>query len=375
MPHDAPLKVLFLISVLTDLGGAERFALGLATHLPRERIEPSFCFTRGAWDGPLEALQAADIPYVSLNRRSTWDVHRILALRGLLRRNRVDVLHSHLFGSNLWGALMGRAAGVPVVLAHEHTWSYEGNPARAWLDGRVIGRLVTRFIAVSPADAERMVAIEHVPEERVVVMPTAYIPRHQRNSVDLRSELGLAADTPVIATAAVLRAQKALEVLLDAHAKVIERVPTACLVIAGDGPRRRFLEQHAGELRLNGNVRFLGLRQDVDAIVASADIGALSSDFEGMPLFAFECMANRTPLVATTVGALPSMVEDGATGVLVPPRDPDALASALIGLLTDPGRRQAIASAASDRLDRFRIDALALRFAELYEQLVAEARS
>jgi glycosyltransferase involved in cell wall biosynthesis len=367
--------VLFLISVLTDGGGAERFALGLATHLPRERFEPWFCFTRGARDEPLRALDAAGIPHIDLKRRRKRDVHRLWGLPRLLREQRFDVLHAHLFGSNLWGSVFGRALGVPVVIAQEHSWSYEGNPVRAFLDGRVIGRLATRFIAVSPADAERMVSYERVPKEKIVVLPTAYIARGDHPPLDLRRELHLANDAPLIATAALLRPEKAIEVLLEAHAQVRARIPDAHLVIAGDGPCRQFLEQRARELHLDGRVHFLGHRQDVDAIISAADVGALCSDSEGMPLFIFECMANRTPLVATAVGGVPTVVDDGFTGILVPARDPGSLADALVNLLGDPGSRARMAEAAFARLAPYRIDTVALRFAELYDRLATEVRS
>jgi hypothetical protein len=171
------LRVLSLIGFLSDHGGAERFALALATHLPRDRFEPWMCFARGAEPGTLKALRDAHVPYLGLGRRAKLDVHRFGGLARLLRSQRFDVLHAHMFGSNLWGTLVGRACGVPVVIAHEHTWSYTGNPIRAWLDGRVIGPLATRFIAVSEADAERMVSYERVPADKVLVMPTAYIPQ------------------------------------------------------------------------------------------------------------------------------------------------------------------------------------------------------
>jgi glycosyltransferase involved in cell wall biosynthesis len=369
------VRVLFLISVLGDAGGAERFALGLATHLPQDRFEPWFCFTRGVNAGPTRALRAANIPYRSLNRRGRWDAFRILGLARLLRERRFDVLHAHMFGSNLWGTVIGRATRVPVVIAHEHTWSYQGDPVRAWLDGRVIGRLATRFVAVSPADAERMVSYEHVPPDKVVVLPTAYIPAVEQSAGDIRAELGLPRDAPVIATAAVMRPQKALDVLLEAHARVLTSVPGSHLVIAGDGDCRQFLERRASELGLRGFVHFLGKRRDIDAIVAAADVGALSSDFEGMPLFMFECMANRTPLVATNVGGIPSVIKNGSTGILVPPRDPDALAAALIALITNPAMRETMAAAALHDLEPFRMNSVVLRFAELYERLVKEARS
>ena len=235
MPADARrLRVLTLIDVAFRHGGAERFAVGLATHLPQDRFEPWICSTRVTDAGTARALDSTGIRHISLGRQAKWDVHRMAALARLLRRERFDVLHAHKFGSNAWGTVIGRACKVPVVIAHEHTWSYEGNPLRVWLDGRLIGRLATRFIAVSRADAERMVSIEGVPREKIVVIPAAaYWARAASDGGDLRAELGLSAATPLIAVAAILRPQKALSVMLEAHALVLERVADVHLAIAG----------------------------------------------------------------------------------------------------------------------------------------------
>lgn len=363
------LRILFLIDFASMTGGAERFAIGLAAHLPRDRFEPWLCATRSADDAAVGALEAAEIPHVILGRRAKWDVHRLARLAMLMRQHRFDILHTHKFGSNVWGTLVGRACHVPVVVAHEHTWSYEGEAVRAWLDGKVIGRLANRFVAVSSADARRMVTHEGVPAEKVIVIPTGYVPSARALDGDFRVELGVAPDTPLIGIAAILRPQKRLDLLLEAHARVLVTIPSAHLIIAGDGECRTALERRASELGLHGRVHFLGVRLDVDRVLRAVDVAALSSDYEGCPLFAFECMATDTPLVATAVGGLPDIVENGRTGLLVPRRDPKALADGLASLLADPERRAAIASAARDRLPQFTIDATAARFAELYETL------
>jgi glycosyltransferase involved in cell wall biosynthesis len=154
---------------------------------------------------------------------------------------------------------------------------------------------------------------------------------------------------------------------------VREAAPAARLAIAGDGPTRPAIEELVRHLRLDDCVHFLGVRNDVDSILAAADVCALSSDYEGMPLLAFESMAAGTPLVATAVGALPSVIENGRSGILVPPRDPHALAQALTGLLSDPARRAEIAAAAAERLAPYTIDAVTAEFAALYERLASEA--
>lgn len=367
------VRVLFMLDYLGAAGGAERFAVGLATHLPPERFAVWMCSTREAEQGPERALEEANVAHIHLGRESWWDVHRFGALASLIRRERIDVIHAHMFGSNAWGTLIGRLSGVPVVVAHETTWSYEGEPIRRFLDGRFIGRYASRFIAVSTRDAERMVSIERVPPDKVLVMPNAYIPQPHPPAQDLRTELGISPSTPLIVSVAVLRRQKALTVLLDAYARVLELIPEAVLAIAGDGECRAELEQYAGQIGLSERVHFLGSRADVDSILQSADVAAMSSDYEGMPLVAYECLANGTPLVATNVGGLPDLIEHGRTGLLVEPRDPEALAGALIELLTDSDRRAEMSRAATTRAEEFTIEAIAGRFADLYEQLLLEA--
>jgi glycosyltransferase involved in cell wall biosynthesis len=369
---DGRVRVLHMINQLIESGGAERFVVGLATNLPEDRFESWVCVTRGIEAGPARTLADAGIPLIGLGRHAKWDVHRLGGLARLIRKVGFDVVHTHMFGSNLWGTVIGRACRVPVVIAQEHTWSYEGQPLRVWLDGHVIGRLATRFVAVSSADAERMVRIEGVPAAKVVVIPTAYIPSQAAAGGDLRAELGLEPDTPLVGTVALMRPQKALQVLIDAYAQIVAALPDTHLILAGDGRSRPDLERRVRELGLEASTHFLGIRKDVDAIVRALDVAAMSSDFEGAPLFAFECMAAGTPLVATAVGGLPELVDDGHSGLLVPPRRPDELANALIGLLLNPERRTALAAQAAQRLDSFTIERIASRFADLYEGLLPQ---
>ncbi len=369
------LRVLFLIDNVTEHGGAERIASGLATHLPGDRFDVWMCSTRKADPDTVAMLRDAGVRHLHLGRTSRWDLHRLILLVGLIRRERFDILHAHSFGSNLWGTVIGRACNVPVVLAHEHTWSYVGHPVRKWLDGHVIGRLATRFIAVSSLDARRMVSIEHVPAGKVVLIPNGYRPRTSEPVGDLRQELRLDARTPLIAAVTVLRPQKALSVLLEAHARVLAEMPDARLAIAGEGSERHKLEMASRQLGSDHRVHFLGFRPDVDSILSTSDIAAASSDYEGTPVVSLECMANQIPLVATAVGGLPEVIEHGRTGLLVPPRDPQALADAMLSLLRDPVRRDQMGRAAGMRLPEFTIESSVEKLIALYEALIAEARA
>jgi glycosyltransferase involved in cell wall biosynthesis len=365
-------RILYLIDKAVDSGGAERFAIGLATHLPTERFEVWVCSTRTVEPSVQAAFDAAGVRQLHLGRTGKLGLHHFAPLARLMHAQRFDILHSHMLGSNIWGSLFGRAYRVPVIIAHEHNWSFSGERVRVWIDRYLIGRFATRFVAVSNAQRALMTSVEGIPAHRIVVLPTAYIPSNQSSDTDIRSELGLPSDTPIVGTAAILRTEKALEVLIEAHVEVRRRVPDAHLVIAGEGGREEALRARALELGVADRVHLIGRRFDVDALLRSFDVGAMSSDWEGMPLFVFECMAAGTPLVATDVGGLPEVVEDGRTGRLVPPRDPQALADAIAALLADPAQRAELAGAAASRLPEFRIDTVSARFADLYEQLLHE---
>jgi glycosyltransferase involved in cell wall biosynthesis len=367
-----PLRVLYMIDRAGAFGGAERFVVGLAAHMPRDRVDPWVCSTRRGNDVGIRQLAEAGVPHINLGRSSKWQLHRLAKLAAVLAGTRFDVVHAHKFGSNLWGTMIGRAARVPVVIAHEHNWSYSDDRLRVWIDREIIGRLATRFVTVSRASAEQMVTLERVPAGKVMVMPTAYIPHADTSSRDIRTELRLAADAPLIAAVGGLRPEKAFEVLLDAHARLLSRMKDAHLLIAGDGPDRGELERRIASLELGSRVHLLGHRKDIDSVLRQVDAGAMSSDWEGQPLFVFECMAAGIPLVATAVGGVPDMVSDGETGLLVPPRDPGAMATALERVLTDGPLGRRLASRAAARLDRFMIESVARRYADLYEQLIDE---
>ena len=317
-----------------------------------------------------DELEAAGVRLLSLNRRGKLDLPSWAPLVRLLRHQPVDVLHAHMFGSNVSGTVLGRLARVPVIVAHEHTWSYEGRPLRRFLDRELIARGASVFLTVSREDRRRMIEIERVSPEAVRFLPIGIPPLPEPSGRDIRRELGLEDTTPVVGTVCELRPQKALEVLVEAAAVLRARVPGVRVLVVGDGPDRERIAQLVRELGVGDVVSLLGLRRDVPDLLGAFDVCVCSSDFEGTPLAIMEYMAAGRPVVSTRVGGVPDLVADGVNGFLVPPRDPSALAEAVGGLLAERGLRDRMGEEGRRRQRRdFDLDATVRKLEDLYETL------
>jgi len=360
-----------------NLGGGERLAALIAMELDPARYRRILVSTRPSHGPVADQVRAAGVRLVELQRSGRAAVRPWAELRRLLRSERVDIVHAHKFGSNVWGTLVGRLARVPVVVAHEHTWSYEGQPLRRFLDRELVGRGADAFLAVSREDRRRMIEIEGVKPEKAVFLPIGIPPLPRRTGRDLRAELGIPPDAPVIGTVCALRPQKALGVLVRAAAQLRAARPDLVVLIAGGGPEEEPVRALAQELGVAENVRLLGFwpPDDVPDLLAALDVAVNSSDFEGSPLGIMEFMAAGTPVVATAVGGTPDLIEDGADGLLVPRGDHVALAAGIERLLADRELAARLASSARDKQAReFSLAALVGRLDGLYADLLARKR-
>jgi glycosyltransferase involved in cell wall biosynthesis len=367
-------RVLLLVDRLDDVaGGGERTVLTIATMLPADRYDVVVVTSRLASGAPIRRLDAAGIRHVHLDRRGRLGLRGLRRLGRLLRAEGTEVLHAHMFGSNVWGTLVGRLAGVPVVIAHEHSWPFAGQPVRRVLD-HLIGRFADAFIAVSQTDRALMIRMERIRPDKIHVIPSGWTPGTDTGG-DLRQELGLGPDVPIVGTVAVMRPVKRLELLIEAFARVAAVAPEARLVFGGDGECRPGLEALAAELGLADRIHFLGMRDDVAVIWRAIDVGVICSDREGSPVAAMEAMAGAVPMVATAVGGMAEVIVPGETGQLVPAGDVQALADAITALVGDPERRREMGAAAERRSAGFTAERQVQRIAELYEDRLVARRA
>jgi glycosyltransferase involved in cell wall biosynthesis len=367
------IRVLHVIATL-DPAGAERQLSALCCRLDRAEFQPRVCcLTRG---GPLERdLSEADVAVTVLGKRGRYDARVFWRLRAAIRDFRPDIAHTWLFTSNLWGRLAAVFCRTPVIIASERAADVWKTAAHRFVD-----RLLARHSACILANAEavRRFCVDGIglPGDKVRVI---------RNGLDLgRFDSEVAAgpvpplppadDRPVIGVVARLEEQKGLAYLIEALARLHAAGVRPRLWVVGDGPLRPHLESLAWRAGVLPEVLFLGRRPDVPALLGRMDVVALPSLWEGLPNVLIEAMAASRCVAATAVDGAPEVVADGETGLLVPPRDPDALAAALGRLLADSDLRRRMGEAGRRRVEReFPMRRMVDETAALYRELKAKA--
>jgi glycosyltransferase involved in cell wall biosynthesis len=370
----AKIKVLTLVESLGS-GGAETVAARIAIGLDPTRFDRLLCVTRPTDPAGIAEAVAAGVGVLALGRKSRFAVWDWLPLITLLRRERVDVLHAHKFGSNVWGSLLGPLARVPGIVAHEHGSDTSSRALRRFINRDIIGRRADLVIAVSEADRRWLVEVEGLGADKLRVLPNG-VPPLIPSGGDVRAELGIRPDAPVVVTAAVVRPEKALGNLVRAAAILAPELRGLRVLVAGTGPPSQVerLEQLVRELGLDEVVTLLGMRADVPDVLAAADVAVICSDREGQPLALMEYMAAGKAIVATRVGGVPELIEDRAQGLLVPPGDANALAGAIRELLHDSHLREDLGRRARDlQQAELTFDVMLRRLEALYEELVSRA--
>jgi glycosyltransferase involved in cell wall biosynthesis len=373
-------KVLYVIGTL-DVGGAEKQLVELATRLDRRRFHPMICAFTG---GPLlEPLTALDVPVHVLDglpasqRRSrsnfpAW-CRMLWRLLGVIRREQPVILHGVLLWAYVFGTYTGRLTGVPYVVAGRRSLGLfkEGKPHYLAME-RVADWMTDLFIANSEAVRQDTIRREKIAPGKILVIPNGVdLGRYEAVADEaLAAELKLPPGPRVIVVSN-LRPYKGYEYFLRAWRDVVERFPSAVAMLVGDGVLRTQLEAQAEELGISQSVRFLGLRHDVPALLAHADVYVHPSLQEGFSNSILEAMAAGKAIVATSVGGNVEAIADGATGLLVPAGDSDRLRAAMIRLLADPeGARRLGAAARAHVREHYEIDAMVRRYEQVYTGLL-----
>ncbi len=372
------IRIAFVASSFV-VGGAERVMFDLITRLPQERYESRLYFIKGAGTLGTELFQRG----IEGAERLLYSRFDIFAFRRLARHLK-DFRPHILFcldhrNTIILGGLAASTLGIPRRIVASHSTGRFGKKRNFTFVERIFIRGMDRFVAISEAHAAYTREVEGIDAEKIVVIENGIETRRfsKTEPVEIervRTELGLSSGDRVVIMVAVLRPEKAHEALLDAAKRLVVSYSGLKFLIVGDGPRRAYLEEQKREKQLGENVYFLGQRRDVETLLHLSDILVLPSHpvVETMPLAVLEAMAAGVPVVASAVGSIPELVEDGVSGRLIPPADPVALAAAIAGLLDDEASAGRIAENARRIVEeRYSVDRMVSKYEALFESVLS----
>ncbi len=369
-----PRPRVLVLTVGFTVGGTEQLILLTAPRLQRLGFEVSVACLKG-WGPVGEELEARGVRAVALGAAGPCDVRAVGRLLSLIRRERIQILHAHLFLANLTARLIGRLAGVPIVISTHHDTDLEmgflarlAESATASMSDTVLAcseavrRYAIRTYGLRPGQVRTL---------RNAIPAAEEAAGHAARRDRVRRELGAANGERLVGTVGrLVEPKKGIPIFLAAARRMADRLPGVRFVIVGDGPARERLEALATKEGMGHRTLFAGERRDVPDVMRALDLLVQPSNWEGFGLTVLEAMAAGRPVVATRVGGVPEVVLEGRTGLLVPPADPDALAAACLEILTDPERAARLGEAGRRRArEEFCIDRLVEATAALYRDL------
>ncbi len=328
-----------------------------------------------------EYMESQGVQCFSCRCRSRKEYPLGLArLRGFLQRQRVDILHTHLFDPSVVGLLAGLAARTPVRVMTRHYSNYHTRVNKRWhtrLD-QLCTALCHRVIAVSQHTAQGMLDDEGAPPDRLrVILNGVDFERLQLSAPSapqrLHEEFAPNGEFLLLQVAR-LHPEKGHEFLFRALAMIRGRVSQPVrLLLAGTGPFESEYRRQVKELEIEDLVVFLGFRRDIPDLMAAADVVVLASVAEAFGLVLTEALYLNKPVVATRAGGIPEIVQDGVDGLLVPPASPEALSDAIVELMQNPQLRHRLANAGREKvLGRFSFEQMIRQYEEVYEELLID---
>ena len=366
------LNILHLIET-SEPGGAETVLAYIASNLDPDRYRSIACVLEKGW--LTDHLDSLGIPYVMIENRWSYDPVFFFKLLRLIRREKIDLIHSHEFMMTVYGSISAKLARIPHVGTIHGKVYYPDKQCRVRLL-RMAAKLCSRLIAVSDDLNRFLTTLLGVRYGKIETLYNG-IDLEKYRSVDSREgsreRLGLQDASIVLGTVGSLFEVKGLPYLLEAIVLLRDKYPRLSLLIAGEGNREDSLRTIAGQLKLGDTVKFLGFRDNIPDILQVVDIYVCSSVSEGLSLSILEAMAMSKPVVATDVGGNPELITDCENGFLVPAKDPVRLADAITELIDSPERRLEFGTRSREIVEsRFSPERMVRDYEALYRQVMSK---
>lgn len=356
------MRTLRILYVITELfpGGAEKKLFDLITGM-RERHDIRVTCLYGA--GRIaEDLQELGVDVACIEFDTPFRFYRLKRLFSLIRSFQPDIVHTILFHANIAGRIAAKAAGVPVIISSIEVTERE-RAYHLFFD-RWTNFLIDKEICVAKAVKRFTVENAGIPEHKLVVIPNCV----EAGDYEVKP---LPNGPPQVTFAGRLHRQKGLDILLQAARLVLKEEPETVFNIAGEGPEKKNLEELAVKEGVGENVRFLGFVEDVGKLLGDSRMLVLSSRWEGLPIIILEAMACGRPIAAPDVSGCAEAVEDGKTGLLTAPGNPEALSRAILEILRDPERAAAMGKEGRASVEKnFSVSKMVNTTEELYRTCV-----
>ncbi|MBE3554410.1 MAG: glycosyltransferase [Thermicanus sp.] len=377
---DQRVKIIHIIGG-GEFGGAEQHILSLLEQIKKNQSYDTEVVT--FYEGLLaKRLRERGDPVTVLPQSGRFDLKLYSHLLRLFRQKKPSIIHTHGVRANFFARLAGKKAGVPHIVTTVHSILKHDYPKPAeylvakWMEKLTLS-FSERYIAVSDAVKEDLIHFG-VPIERITVIHNgihtesyAPGPALSQERERLRRDWGIPPESFLLLTVARLVPVKGIEDLIEGFAIAFANDPSLRLLIVGDGPERKSLERLAMEKKVAGHVLFAGFRQDIPALLAASDLYLNTSLSEGLPLSLMEAMAAEKPVVVTQVGGMKEMIRHEETGLFIPPKNPQAVAEAILRLKRDEPLQIRLGKKAGEEVrKRFSVEAMGQATVNLYESLI-----
>ena len=368
-------KLLLVIDGL-EFGGGERVFLQLAAGL-RDRFEVSVAsMPGGTFEQQVKELGISFYP-VDMSRR--FSLKPICRIKVIIRKNKIDLVHSQGARADFFARIAGRLAGLPRIFCTiaMPVEGFDLEPLQKkiyrFIDG-LTERYVERFIVVSDSLKQILIKSRRISAHQIVriyngIELDQYHP--DAGYVNLRKGWGIPQNVPLIGAIGRMVWQKGFKYLIEAIPAIVLNVPEAMFLFVGDGPLKKELEDLAESLKVKEKIIFTGFRSDIKDILSAVDLLVVPSLQEGFPMITLEAMAMAKPIVATKIDGITEQITDGVNGILVPPKDPFALAKAAIRVLNDKKLATTIGLSARKRVEQeFSVEKMVAETEKVYLSLL-----
>ena len=351
-----PKKILYLHNTLGVGGGAEALRFTILKYINREKYDIRLCcLVRRGEIGEEIAELGFSVDLLNASDK-IYSITTVLKIYIYMLRNKFDILQTAFFNVNLLGRIAGILAGVPKIIIEEHSYYERYNPRLGFIlrkINRFLSRYTYKIIACADIVARRISAEENIPTHKFRVIPNTVDPERMKpgkNKESLRKEFNLKEGEIIIGFIASFAPRKGHIFLLEALQKGIKEVPKIKVLLAGTGILKDKIAAMTKDKGLSQHIVFLGLRQDVPDIISLLDIYVQPSLAEAFSISITEAMSMGVPCIVTDVGGNREIIGDDNCGILVPPRDPDALKDAIVKLAQDAILREKMGKAAAERI-------------------------